>query len=106
MLASAAKWEDIRVMSTGEVGNDMNERNEAKEHAPKLMKLIITDDGAGAAEVGYMERWGGVRSWTSLRKGKQVKAAGVKILEAKLGNERVGEGYSEWPEKIVINRDC
>jgi len=54
--ARAAKWEDIRVMSTGEVGDDMNERNEAKEHAPKLMKIIITDEGAGAAKVGYMER--------------------------------------------------
>ena len=56
LSARAAKWEDIRVMSTGDVGDDMNESNEAKEHTPKLMKLIITDEGAGAAEVGYMER--------------------------------------------------
>jgi hypothetical protein len=54
--ACTAKWEDIRVRSTGEVGDNMDERSNANKHAPKLMKPIITDERACAAEVSYMER--------------------------------------------------
>lgn len=54
--APAAKWEDIRVRSTGKVGDEMNEMSGSEEYCAKLMELILIDKRACTLEVSYMER--------------------------------------------------